>query len=80
MNKTPFDKSPNSEDELLPEYHFDYKTAKPNRFANRNDKQHLTVVVLDDDVAQVFTTPESVNKALRALIEAIPQTYKSENI
>ncbi|HEY9693196.1 MAG TPA: hypothetical protein V6D15_13375 [Oculatellaceae cyanobacterium] len=46
MNKTPFDKSQNSEDELLPEYYFDYKTAKPNRFANRNDKQHLTVVVL----------------------------------
>jgi len=36
MNKTPFDQPSNSEDELLPEYRFDYKKAKPNRFANRN--------------------------------------------
>jgi predicted transcriptional regulator len=54
----------NPEDELTPEYHFDYQKAKPNRFV---DRQGLTVVVLDEDVAQVFTTPESVNKALRAL-------------
>ena len=39
----------------------------------RHEKQGLTVVVLDEDVAQVFTTPEAVNKALRALIEAMPQ-------
>jgi hypothetical protein len=30
------------------------------------------VVVLDEDVAKVFTTPESVNQALRALIEVVP--------
>jgi hypothetical protein len=29
MNKTPFDRPSNSEDELLPEYRFDYKKAKP---------------------------------------------------
>jgi len=33
----------------------------------------MTIVVLDEDVAQVFTTPESVNKALKALIEVVPQ-------
>jgi hypothetical protein len=33
----------------------------------------LKVVVLDEDVAQVFTTPESVNKVLRALIESMSQ-------
>lgn len=62
-----------SEDDLLPEYQFDYDKAKPNRFANQSGKQKLTVVVLDEDVAQIFTTPESVNKALRAFIEAMPQ-------
>jgi len=76
MSKTPSDETQNSSNELLPEYHFDYKRAKPNRFATRFaagcDRQPLTVVVLDDDVAQVFTTPESVNRALRALIEAMP--------
>jgi hypothetical protein len=41
MNKTPFNESSNSEDELLPEYRFDYKKAKPNRFANRSGKQQM---------------------------------------
>lgn len=68
----PFDESLNPENELLPEYRFNYQKAKPNRFAARDGKQKLTVVVLDEDVAQVFTTPESVNKALRAFIEAMP--------
>jgi len=72
MNRTPFEESSNSEDELLAEYHFNYKKAKPNRFAERSETQRLKVVVLDEDVAQVFTTPESVNRVLRALIETMP--------
>jgi hypothetical protein len=45
MSKTPFEESHNSNDELLAEYHFDYKEAKPNRFAARGGKQLLKVVV-----------------------------------
>jgi len=56
MNKMSFEHPSNSEDELLPEYQFDYKKAKPNRFANRSGKPKLTVVVLDEDVAEVFST------------------------
>ena len=67
MSKTPSDYTPNSDDELLAEYRFDYRQAKPNRFAARCGRQ-LKVVVLDEDVAQVFTTPELVNQALRSLI------------
>ena len=78
MSKTPFEESCNSDDELLAEYHFDYKKAKPNRFAAREEAQLLKVVVLDEDVAQVFTTPESVNKVLRALIETMPQSTNSD--
>jgi hypothetical protein len=78
MSKTPFEESHNSDDELLTEYHFDYKKVKPNRFATRGGKQVLKVVVLDEDVAQVFTTPESVNKVLRALIESMPQATNSD--
>jgi hypothetical protein len=77
MSKTPFDHTQNSEDELLPEYRFDYEKAKPNRFAV-NDKTQKLVVVLDEDVAQVFTTPEAVNKVLRALIESMPQSAGGE--
>ncbi len=56
---------------MLPEYHFDYKKARPNRFAGRV-KPGSRVVVLDPDVADVFATPESVNDVLRALIGAMP--------
>lgn len=62
-------------DETQTEYEFDYKQARPNRFAGRIDRQQL-VVMLDKDVSQVFTTPESVNTALRALISAIPKPSK----
>jgi hypothetical protein len=73
MSKTPFEESHSLDDELLAEYRFDYKKVKPNRFAACSGKQLLKVVVLDEDVAQIFTTPESVNKVLRALIESMPQ-------
>jgi hypothetical protein len=61
-------------DELAPEYHFDYSKAKPNRFAASRSR----VVVLDEDVARVFTTPEAVNKALRALLEVVPPVPAKE--
>jgi hypothetical protein len=80
MKKTPFNESSNSEDELLPEYRLDYKKAKPNRFANRSGKQQMTVVVLDEDIARIFSTPEAVNKVLRALIEAMPQASSGETV
>lgn len=61
------------EDELLPEYELDYSKAKPNRFAIANQQAALKVVVLDEDVAQIFSTPEAVNHALRSLIAAMPE-------
>jgi hypothetical protein len=60
----------NEDDDLAPEYSFDYRKAKPNRFATQSSEQRLTVVVLDEDVAQVFSTAEGVNQALRNLIKA----------
>ena len=56
---------------MAPEYRFDYKKAKPNRFAEKM-KDSPIIVVLDADVAKVFTTAEEVNKALRAIISAMP--------
>ena len=58
-------------DDLLPEYRFDYRKAKPNRFAGRRLRAGREVL-LDPDVAEVFTTPESVNAVLRALIATMP--------
>ncbi len=64
-------------DDMRPEYNFDYRKARPNRFASRA-KQERLVVILDPDIAEVFTTPESVNKVLRALITTMPQTEKQK--
>lgn len=61
-----------SRDDLRPEYDFDYTKARPNRFAARLNAD-TRAVVLDSDVAKVFTTPESVNAVLRALIETMPR-------
>jgi len=60
---------------MAPEYHFDYHTAHPNRFA-KGMGDSPTVMVMDEDVAKIFSTPEAVNKALRALIEAMPAKGK----
>lgn len=57
--------------ELQSEYHFDYRKARPNRFAAKY-KAGSRVVVLDPDIAKVFTTPDSVNAVLRALLETMP--------
>jgi hypothetical protein len=58
-------------DELRPEYHLDYRQARPNRFA-ASCPPGGRMVVLDPDIARVFTTAESVNSALRALIATMP--------
>ncbi len=78
MSKTSFEGSESLDDDLLSEYHLDYSKARPNRFTDGAEKQLLKVVVLDEDVAQVFTTPESVNSLLRVLIESMPQTITAQ--
>lgn len=60
-------------DDLLPEYSFDYSKARPNRFAAKLEPGSR-IVILDPDVAEVFTTPEVVNRVLRALIATMPQS------
>ncbi len=54
------------------DYKFDYGKARPNRFAQRENKASL-IVALDPDVAKVFATSESVNHALRAIMAALPK-------
>ena len=73
MKKTPSTKSRKiTEMAKRSAYRFDYSKAKPNRFASRMKDAPL-VAVIDPDVAKVFTTAEQVNKALRALISAMPE-------
>ena len=63
-------------DEILPEYRFDYSKARPNRFAAR--MAQTRTIELEPDVAAVFTTQESVNAVLRALIQTMPQPASPE--
>jgi hypothetical protein len=63
-------------EDLRPAYNLDYSKAKPNRFAGQIADR--VVVVLDPDISEVFTTPESVNAALRALISAIPDEHRKK--
>ena len=59
-------------DTMRPEYHFDYRKAKPNRFAARMSGGAVTVV-LDPDVAAVFHSSDAVNSLLRSIISAMPE-------
>ena len=70
----------NEQNDMLPEYNFDYSKARPNRFVGRFDEKDSLVVVLDPDIAEVFTTPDAVNAVLRALISTMPGVVKSRVI
>ncbi len=61
-------KKTNEEDEMLDEYDFTggVRGKYVNRIANRNK-----TIILEPDVAEVFTDSESVNQALRGLLPII---------
>jgi hypothetical protein len=58
-------------DELRSEYEFDYRQAKPNRFAT-GLKKGSRLVVLDPEVAAAFQGSQDVNAVLRALLQTMP--------
>ena len=58
-------------DELRDEYQFDYRQAKPNRFAAAV-RAGGRLVVLDPEVAATFRGSDSVNAVLRALLHTMP--------
>jgi hypothetical protein len=59
-------------DPLRKEYRFDYRQAKPNRFAERMPEDVVTVV-LEPDVAAVFKSSKAVNTLLRSIIAAMTE-------
>lgn len=64
--------------DIRAEYHFDYRKARPNRFAALM-RGSTVAVVLDPDVASVFHTSEAVNSLLRSVISALPEDVKRES-
>jgi len=61
-------------DELQPEYRFDYRKARSNRFASEIAEGSM-VVVLEPEIARVFQTEEAVKAILRAIAEAMPREH-----
>jgi hypothetical protein len=77
MKRTTVEKSTDvAQDDMRAEYDFDYRKARRNRFADRADQTRV-VVFLDPDVSEVFTTSESVNAVLRALIDTMPEVKQT---
>ncbi len=60
-------------DTMRKEYRFDYRRAKPNRFAEKMSED-VVAVVLDPDVAGIFNSSKAVNALLRSVIAAMPKS------
>ncbi|MBI3359425.1 MAG: hypothetical protein HY037_07615 [Nitrospirae bacterium] len=63
-------------DELLPEYDFDYSKSIRGKYAKRLVEEGANIVVLEPDVAKVFSTSMAVNKALRSLLDLTCSTHR----
>ena len=60
-------------------YELNYSKAKPNRFAGIV-KEKVILYPIDEDVAKVFRNPAEANKALRAIINAIPKKSSGKRL
>lgn len=60
---------PAEDDDLRPEYDFDFSKGERGRYFKRLLKEGGNIAVLEPDVAKAFPDSASVNKALRALVE-----------
>lgn len=66
----------NNEDELRPNYVFDYSNAVRGKYYNRLLKEGANVVMLEPDVAEAFSDSAAVNNALRSLLELTRTTQR----
>lgn len=65
-----------SSDELRPEYDFDYSKATRGKYCRRLLEEGSNVVILDPDIVRAFQDSDSVNKALRSLLELTRSTNR----
>jgi hypothetical protein len=75
MKKTSPKKRQTVRDTMRKEYRFDYRRAKPNRFAERMS-EGVVAVILEPDVATVFKSSKAVNALLRSVIAAMPESQQ----
>jgi len=62
-------------DELRPEYEFDYSKAVRGKYYRELLKEGSNLVILEPDIAESFRDSAAVNKALRSLLD-LTQTTK----
>ena len=77
MKKTSVPKKARRQEELKPEYRFDYSKAKPNRFAAKMT-EGTVAVILEPDVAAIFNSSEAVNSFLRSVISATSRSKQNQ--
>ena len=65
-----------NDDEMRPEYDFDYSTAIRGKYYRRLLKEGANVVVLEPDVAKAFPSSSAVNDALRSLLRKAHATRR----
>jgi len=66
-------------DELRPEYEFDYSKAVRGKYYRRLLEEGSNVVVLEPDVAKAFGDSSAVNEALRSLLALTHSTQRLTN-
>lgn len=64
---------------MAAEYRFDYRKARPNRFAGRMAAKRV-VVLLESDLAEHFPTAKAVNRALRQVLRSQPRRLKTTRL
>jgi hypothetical protein len=62
-------KAPAQNDDLRPEYDFDFAKGERGRYYKRLLQEGSNIVVLEADIAEAFPDSASVNSALRTLLE-----------
>lgn len=57
------------DDDLRPEYEFDFSKAERGRYARRLKTEGSNLVLVEADLAEAFPDSASVNTALRSVLE-----------
>ncbi|MBI5142324.1 MAG: hypothetical protein HZA20_09070 [Nitrospirae bacterium] len=65
-----------NDDELRPEYDFDYSKAVRGKYCNQLINENSNVAILEPDVAKAFIDSASVNDALRSLLDLTKTTQR----
>lgn len=69
-------KTKKADEELRPEYDFDYSKAVRGKYYKRILSEGANVVMLEPDVAKAFVDSAAVNDALRSLLNLTKTTQR----